>query len=243
MRFHYRHCLLWTVLLVASGSASFGQGFLDFTSNAATFWSPDGALQQSYSNLGSSSPPVTVTISVSGSTNRFVNSTPRNHPSGLWLNTNFSSRIEEVKVTFVFSDPLLNLSLGIKGIDREVNFGNFQDKVAIEARDNQGAAVVPSVSFNPSFAFLTNGSTPNIKVLSGFNADVFDTTLSVVRFGSLGVKTLTITFNSGLEIRPGPVTLQSIFLTNLAWSNIVPVQLLYLRGKANGNTNQLSWAT
>ena len=146
-------------------------------------------------------------------------------------------------LTFVFSSPVLNLSFGIKGIDRELIFGNYQDRVAIEAFDDQNGAVVPNISYNPSFAFLINGSSPNIKVLSGFNADPFDSTSSVIRFGNTGIKTLTITYGTGPDVREGAVTPQNIFLTNLAWANIVPVQLLYLRGKANGSRNELSWAT
>lgn len=243
MRFCNRNCWLWIVLWIAGSGLCFGQGFLDFSSNAATFWSPDGALQQSYSNLGSSLPPVTVSITVDGTTRRFINNTPRNDSRGLWLNLNLSSPTEEVKLTFVFSDPLINLSLGIKGVDRDVRFGNFQDRVAIEAFDNQGAPVTPSIRFNPSFAFLTNGTPSNVRVLSGFNSDDFDTTLSVVRFGGMGVKRMTLVFGTGTELGPSGLTPQSIFLTSLAWSNIVPVQLLYLRGKANGSQNQLTWAT
>jgi len=243
MRFCNRKYWLWIVLWVAGSGFCFGQGFLDFSSNAATFWSPDGALQQSYSNLGSSSPPVTITMTVDGATRRLINNTPRNDSRGLWFNLNLSSLTEEIKVTFVFSDPLLNLSLGIKGIDRDVRFGNYQDRVAIEAFDNQGAPLVPNISFNPSLAFLTNGNPPNIRILSGFNIDNFDTTLSVVRYGGMGVKRMTLVFGTGTELGRGGLTPQSIFLTSLAWSNIVPVQLLYLRGKANGSQNQLSWAT
>ena len=239
-----RYCHLWVFLFLSLGSNfSFGQGFIDFTSGSSTPWQAPGALQQTYAGLGTSLPPVTVSISVTGATSRFINTTPRNDPRGLWLNLDLTSRTQEVILTFVFSDPLLNLSFGIKGIDRELNFGNYQDRVAIEAFDEQNGRLTPDISYNPSFAFLTNGLTPNIKVLSGFNADPFDTTSSRVRFGNTGIKRLTITYGTGPDIRTGSVTPQNIFLTDLAWSNIVPVQLLYLRGKANGSRNELNWAT
>jgi hypothetical protein len=158
------------------------------------------------------------------------------------LSIDLGSRLQAITVTFTFSEPVTNLTFGIRGIDRELSFSNYQDRVAIEGYGDNGGAVTPNVSYNPSFAYLTDGLSPNIKVLSGFNADPLDSTLSVVNFRS-GVKRLVITYGSGRDVRTGNITSQSIFLTNLAWSNIVPVQLIYFKGKAENERVRLNWAT
>ncbi len=67
--------------------------------------------------------------------------------------------------------------------------------------------------------------------------------MAVVRYGGIGIKKLILTFDSGRDVRRGTITAQSIFLTNLSWANIVPVQLIYFKGKAENNRTQLNWAT
>ncbi|MFN4146819.1 MAG: T9SS type A sorting domain-containing protein [Runella sp.] len=234
---------IWGVALMLFVSTSlFGQGFIDLTSNSeVTPWLPDGALRQTFRNVGT--PPINVTVAVEGSTNRFINNTPRNDPRGLWLSVNLGSRLQTVSVTFTFSDPVTNLSFGILGIDRDLNFSNYQDRVAIEAYDDAGRGLTPTIRFNPRFAFLTDGLQPHIKVMSGFNVDALDSTLTTVNYRTGGVKRLTLTYGSGSDIRSGAITAQSIFLTNLGWSNIVPVELIYFRGKAENNRVRLQWAT
>jgi hypothetical protein len=109
--------------------------------------------------------------------------------------------------------------------------------------DDKGIGVAPTVSYNPVYAFLTDGTAPHIKVVSGFNADPFDSTPTTVTFRNSGIKTLTITYGTGPDIRFGGLTTQSIFLTGLSWSSIVPVQLIYFRGKSEADRVRLNWAT
>ncbi|MEZ4900397.1 MAG: T9SS type A sorting domain-containing protein [Spirosomataceae bacterium] len=90
---------------------------------------------------------------------------------------------------------------------------------------------------------MTNGSNPNIKVLSGFTTDPLENNLSTVTFRNSGIKRLTITYGSGSDVRNGTLTTQGIYLSGLTWSNIVPVQLIYFRGKSEGNRVRLNWAT
>lgn len=242
MRNYYQYMKgFFIVLSILVSTFTFGQGFIDLSSNAVTPWLPDGSLRQTFSNVGT--PPVTVTASIEGSTSRFNNNTPRVDDRGLWLSMNLGSRLQAVTISFTFSEPVTNLSFGVLGIDRELSFSNYQDRIAIEGYDDNGAGVIPNVSYNPSFALLTDGTAPFIKVLSGFNADPFDSTRSTVNFRNAGIKRLKITYGSGSDIRNGALSTQSIFLTNLAWSNIVPVQLIYFRGKAEADRVRLSWAT
>ncbi len=230
------------LITVFFSTLSFGQGFINLSADSeTTVWRPDGALKQTFSNIGI--PAVTVTASVEGFTGRFNNGTPRADSRGLWLSMNLGSRLQFVTVNFTFSEPVTNLSFGVLGIDRDLSFSNYQDRIAIEGYDDKGVGVTPNVTYNPNFAFLTDGSSPFIKVLSGFNADPFDSTLSTVNFRNSGIKNLVITYGSGRDVRTGNLTTQSIFLTGLSWSNIVPVQLIYFRGKAEADRVRLNWAT
>ncbi len=233
---------LLVLLAVLCTQLSFGQGFVDLTSESETTkWLPDGSLSQTFTNLGT--PPVTVTANIQGSTNRFNNNTPRSDSRGLWLSMNLGSRTQVVTISFTFSDPVTNLSFALLGIDRELSFSNYQDRVAIEAYDDKNTGVVPTITYNPSTAYLSNGTAAHIKVLSGFNADPLDTTRATVSFRNSGVKRFTLTYGSGSDARNGALSTQSIFLSSLSWSNIVPVQLMYFRGKAEAERVRLSWAT
>lgn len=233
---------LLVLLAVLCTQLSFGQGFVDLTSESETTkWLPDGSLSHTFSNLGT--PPVTVTANIQGSTNRFNNNTPRSDSRGLWLSINLGSRTQVVTVSFTFSDPVTNLSFALLGIDRELSFSNYQDRVAIEAYDDKNAGILPTITYNPNTAYLSNGTAPHIKVLSGFNTDALDTTRATVNFRNSGVKRFTLTYGSGSDARNGALSTQSIFLSSLSWSNIVPVQLMYFRGKAEAERVRLSWAT
>jgi hypothetical protein len=233
---------LFIIVSVFFSTLSFGQGFIDLSSsNETSPWSPDGALTKTFSNVGT--PPITVTATVEGFTNRFNNNTPRTDSRGLWFSMNLATRLQAVTINFTFSEPVTNLSFGVLGIDREQSFSNYQDRIAIEGYDDKGAGVTPNVSYNPNFAFLTDGTAPYIKVISGFNADPFDSTRTTVNFRNSGVKKLTITYGSGRDIRNGSLTTQGIFLTGLSWSNIIPVQLIYFRGKSEADRVRLNWAT
>lgn len=234
---------VFIIIAIFFSTFSFGQGFIDLSSNNETSpWSPDGALTKTFSNAGT--PPITVTATVGGFTNRFNNNTPRTDSRGLWFSMSLGSRLQAITINFTFSEPVTNLSFGVLGIDRDQGFSNYQDRIAIEGYDDKGVGVVPNVSYNPSFAFLTNGTSPHIKILSGFNADPFDSTRSTVTFRNSGIKRLTITYGSGPDVRnSGSLTTQSIFLTGLSWSNIVPVQLIYFRGKSESDRVRLNWAT
>lgn len=233
---------LLVLLAVLCTQLSFGQGFVDLTSESETTkWLPDGSLSHTFSNLGT--PPVTVTANIQGSTNRFNNNTPRSDSRGLWLSINLGSRTQVVTISFTFSDPVTNLSFALLGIDRELSFSNYQDRVAIEAYDDKNAGILPTITYNPNTAYLSNGTAPHIKVLSGFNTDALDTTRATVNFRNSGVKRFTLTYGSGSEARNGALSTQSIFLSSLSWSNIVPVQLMYFRGKAEAERVRLSWAT
>lgn len=232
----------FVLLVLFCAQLSFGQGFVDLTSDSETTkWLPDGSLAHTFSNLGT--PPVTVTANIQGSTNRFNNNTPRSDSRGLWLSMNLGSRTQVVTISFTFSDPVTNLSFGLTGVDRELSFSNYQDRVAIEAYDDKNAGILPTISYNPNTAYLSNGTASHIKVLSGFNTDPLDTTRATVTFRNGGVKRFTLTYGSGSDVRNGPLSTQSIFLTSLSWSNIVPVQLMYFRGKAEAERVRLSWAT
>ncbi|HAK79668.1 MAG TPA: hypothetical protein DCM71_22850 [Runella sp.] len=233
---------LLVLLAVLCTQLSFGQGFVDLTSESETTkWLPDGSLSHTFSNLGT--PPVTVTANIQGSTNRFNNNTPRSDSRGLWLSINLGSRTQVVTISFTFSDPVTNLSFALLGIDRELSFSNYQDRVAIEAYDDKNVGILPTITYNPNTAYLSNGTAPHIKVLSGFNTDALDTTRATVNFRNSGVKRFTLTYGSGSEARNGALSTQSIFLSSLSWSNIVPVQLMYFRGKAEAERVRLSWAT
>lgn len=233
---------LLVLLAVLCTQLSFGQGFVDLTSESETTkWLPDGSLSHTFTNLGT--PPVTVTANIQGSTNRFNNNTPRSDSRGLWLSMNLGSRTQVVTISFTFSDPVTNLSFALLGIDRELSFSNYQDRVAIEAYDDKNTGVVPTITYNPSTAYLSNGTAAHIKVLSGFNADPLDTTRATVTFRNGGVKRFTLTYGSGSDARNGALSTQSIFLSSLSWSNIVPVQLMYFRGKSEAERVRLSWAT
>lgn len=233
---------LGIILLVFFSTLSFGQGFIDLSSsNETSPWSPDGALSKTFSNVGV--PPITVTANIGGFTNRFNNNTPRTDSRGLWFSMNLGSRLQAVTINFTFSEPVTNLSFGVLGIDRDQSFSNYQDRIAIEGYDDKGTGITPNVTYNPNFAFLTDGTAPYIKVLSGFNPDPYDSTRSTVIFRNAGIKRLTITYGSGRDTRFGSLTTQSIFLTGLSWSNIVPVQLIYFRGKSEAERVRLNWAT
>lgn len=233
---------LLVLLAVLCTQLSFGQGFVDLTSESETTkWLPDGSLSHTFTNLGT--PAVTVTANIQGSTNRFNNNTPRTDSRGLWLSMNLGSRTQVVTISFTFSDPVTNLSFALLGIDRELSFSNYQDRVAIEAYDDKNAGILPTITYNPNTAFLSNGTAPHIKVLSGFNTDPLDTTRATVNFRNSGVKRFTLTYGSGSDARNGSLSTQSIFLSSLSWSNIVPVQLMYFRGKAEAERVRLSWAT
>ncbi len=243
MNHNLRLCRILTVLLLTTVLVpAFGQGFVDFTTGTSTPW-PDGTLQRIFPNVGTSLPPVTVTATVSERTSALINATPRNDPRGLWLNADFASRTNVIKVTFLFSEPVTNLSFGIRGLDREQTFSNYQDRVAIEAFDDRGVGVVPGLAYNPFKVYETDGITPNIKVVQGYTPDEFDSTLTTISFRGAGIKQVVLTYDCGRDVRTGEITAQGIFLTGLSWANIVPVQLMYLRGKANNNRTQLNWAT
>jgi Secretion system C-terminal sorting domain len=229
-------------LLIILLSPAFGQGYVDLTSGTSTPW-PDGALQRVFPNVGTSFPPVTVTATISERTSALINATPRNDPRGLWLNADFASRTNLIKITFTFSEPVTNLSFGIRGLDRELTFSNYQDRVAIEGYDDKGVGVTPSLKYDPFKVYETDGISPNIKVLQGYGADDFDSTLSTVSFKGAGIKQITLTYDCGRDVRLGEITAQGIYLTGLSWANIVPVQLMYLKGKADNNRTQLNWAT
>ena len=229
--------------LTVSVSMTFAQGSLDFTDASATPWQPAGNISQTFNNIGNSLPPVTVKVTIGGNTNRFINSTPRNDARGLWLNTNFASSNDKVTIQFDFSDPVMNLNFGIRGIDRDVRISNYQDRVLIEGYDNNNAGVTPGISYNLRQVYQTDGASSFIKILSGYNEDFFDSTLSIISYGGGGIKKLILTYDSGREILRREITPQSIFLTNLTWSNIVPVQLIYFKGKVDNNSTQLNWAT
>ncbi len=240
------HCMrgLFTLAAIVYSTLAFGQGFIDLSTNSNTSpWSPDGALSQTYTNIGT--PPVTVTATIQGATNRFNNSTPRADDRGLWLNVALASRFQAISITFTFSEPVTNLSFGLKGIDRDLSFSNYQDRVLIAGYDDIGAGIIPSVSYNPNFAYLTNGtgSESFYRILSGFNPDPLDSTASVITFPGLGIKKLSLVFSCGELVRNGAITSQGIFLTNLSWASIVPVQLMYFRGKADNERVRLNWAT
>lgn len=219
-----------------------GQGFIDLSSNVIpSAWNPAGALTQSFNTVGT--PAINLIANVEGSTSRFINSTPRTDSRGLWLSIDLPSRLQEVTVTFTFSEPVTNLSFGIRGIDRDLSFSNYQDRVGIAGYDVSGAGLTPNISYNTRTAYLGLSSAPFIRTVLGFTPDPFDSTLTTVNYRSGGVKRLVITYGSGGDVRLGPITSQSIFLTDLAWSNIVPVQLIYFRGKAENNRARLNWAT
>jgi hypothetical protein len=204
-------------------------------------WNPAGALVQSYNTVGT--PAINVIANVEGNTNRFINSTPRTDSRGLWLSIDLPSRLQEVSVTFTFSEPVTDLRFGIRGIDRDLSFSNYQDRVAIAGYDASGGGLTPNITYNTSVAYLGQGDAPFIKTVAGFTPDPFDSTLTTVSYRGSGVKRLVLTYGSGRDVRLGPITSQSIFLTDLAWSNIVPVQLIYFRGKAENNRAKLQWAT
>ncbi len=233
---------LFTLLAIFYSTFTFGQGFIDLSSNTdITPWAPDGALLQTFNNVGN--PQVTVTATVEGNVNRFNNNTPRNDARGLWLNIALGIRTDAVRITFTFSEPVTNLSFGILGIDREQSFSNYQDRVLIGGYDDNGNGVTPTITYNLGFAYLSNGTEPFLKFLSGFNSDPLDSTRSNVSFPNAGIKKVTLTFGSGDLVRSGATTSQSIFLTNLSWASIVPVELLYFRGKAENDRVRLNWAT
>jgi hypothetical protein len=161
----------------------------------------------------------------------------------LWLNADFASRTNILKITFQFSEPVTNLSFGVRGLDRELTYSNYQDRVAIEGYDDKGVGVTPSLKYDPFKVYETDGITPNIKVLQGVGIDDNDSTLSTISFKGAGIKQLTITYDCGRDVRRGEITAQGIYLTGLSWANIVPVQLMYFKGKAENNRSQLNWAT
>lgn len=214
------------------------QGYIDFATNT---WTPSGSVSQTFNTVGT--PAINVTAAVTGFTNRFINNTPRPDARGLWLSVDLASRVELVTLTFTFSEPVTNLSFGIKGIDRDLSFSNYQDKVAVDGFDDNGVVIAPSVSYNSRYAFVSNVSGTNTKLISGLNPDAYDSSSVVVTFPSAGIKRLVLTYGTGSDIRPGNITAQNIFLTYLAWSSIVPVQLMYFRGKSDNNRSRLSWAT
>jgi hypothetical protein len=243
MNHSLRLCRILTVFLLATALIpAFGQGYIDLTSGTSTPW-PDGALQRIFPNVGNSFPPVTVTATISERTSALINSTPRNDPRGLWLNADFASRTNILKITFQFSEPVTNLSFGVRGLDRELTYSNYQDRVAIEGYDDKGVGVTPSLKYDPFKVYETDGITPNIKVLQGVGIDDNDSTLSTISFKGAGIKQLTITYDCGRDVRRGEITAQGIYLTGLSWANIVPVQLMYFKGKAENNRSQLNWAT
>ncbi len=230
------------LLAVFVSTLTFGQGGINLTTvGNATPWSPQGALTKTFLDVGT--PAVNVTATVEGDTRRFNNSTPRNDSRGLWLSASLGTPIERVTVTFNFSSPVTNLSFRILGIDRDLSFSNYQDRVAIDGRDATDAGITPEISYNPSTSYLSNGELPHIKNIYGFTADPFDSTSAEIVFRNVGVKKLTLTFGSGLLVREGPLTTQSIFISSLSWSNVVPVQLIYFRGQAESNRVRLNWAT
>lgn len=233
---------LFIIVGIFFSTLSFGQGFIDLSSsNETSPWSPDGALTTTFSNVGT--PPITVTATVGGFTGRLNNNTPRTDTRGLWFSMSLTSRLQAVTINFTFSEPVSNLSFGVLGIDRDLSFSNYQDRIAIEGYDDNGVGVIPTVSYNPAFAFLTDGTAPHIKIVSGFNADPFDSTRTTVTFRNSGIKKLTVTYGTGPDIRSGSLTTQSIFLNGLSWSSIVPVQLIYFRGKSEADRVRLNWAT
>ena len=244
---HHIYTRVFSTLLLFSviipNGTLFAQGSLDLTDVTPTPWRPPGSLSQTFSNIGNSLPPVTVKVTVNGNVNRFVNTTPRNDARGLWLSTNFASLNDVLTVQFDFSDPVMNLNFGIRSIDRDLRIGNYQDRVFIEGYDNNNVGVTPNISYNLSQIYQTDGASSFIKILSGYNEDFFDTTVAVVRYGGGGIKKLILTYGSGREVLRGQLTAQSIFLTNLSWSNIVPVQLIYFKGKMENSRSQLNWAT
>ncbi len=243
MNHNLRLCrVLAFFLLTTTLIPAFGQGYIDLTSGTSTPW-PDGALQRTFPNVGSSFPPVTVTATISERTSALINATPRNDPRGLWLNADFASRTNIIKITFAFSEPVTNLSFGIRGLDRELTYSNYQDRVAVEGYDDKGVGVTPNLKYDPFKVYETDGVTPNIKVLQGYGADDFDSTLTTVSFKGAGIKQLVLTYDCGRDVRRGEITAQGIYLTGLSWANIVPVQLIYFKGAAKGNQTQLNWAT
>ncbi|MEZ4900396.1 MAG: hypothetical protein R2822_00765 [Spirosomataceae bacterium] len=120
---NYYQCMrkFLSILSIFFSTLSFGQGFIDLSSNAAVLrWIPDGALGQTINNIGT--PPITVTASIGGTTSRLNNNTPRVDDRGLWLSMNLGSRNQAVTINFTFSDPVTNLSFGVLGIDRDLSF-------------------------------------------------------------------------------------------------------------------------
>jgi Secretion system C-terminal sorting domain len=243
MNHNLRLCRIVAVFLLATALIpAFGQGYIDLTSGTSTPWA-DGAMQRVFPNVGTSFPPVTVTATISERTSALINATPRNDPRGLWLNADFASRTNLIKITFQFSEPVTNLSFGIRGLDRELTYSNYQDRVAVEGYDDKGVGVTPSLKYDPFKVYETDGITPNIKVLQGYAADEFDSTLTTVSFRGAGIKQIVLTYDCGRDVRRGEITAQGIYLTGLSWANIVPVQLIYFKGAATNNRSQLNWAT
>lgn len=244
---HFRSLIAICGILCISVSTNYGQGILDLSTNGPQKWA-SGAITRDFTGLGT--PAVDVACSFVGGGHKFTTNpegTPKSDPRGLCMSASFGSLDDDIVFCAIFSSPVTDLSFGIRGIDRDVRIalGNhYQDKVRVVALDAAGNGLTPEIRNNPAYTVITPGPEAGSRVIAGIRADPSDTSLTLVRYRTAPVKSIKIHLTPGTDgLGPDEVTLQRMCITYFAWASIVPVQLVYFKGKAVENTNQLSWAT
>ena len=227
------------------------QGFLDFTTGTSTPWTTPGAVTQTFNGIGT--PAVSVAITMIANAGTLINNSPLNTSRGLQLNTSFGptdalgSNSMIVLITFTPAVNDLSLVLGDIDLGSLIPGGGgeftFKDAVSVAAFTTLDASFLPDPSRTQIDNFITQQSIGSNFNLLGINPDGTDNSVNVVGYSNESVKTLVLTYSN---ISPGanpPLADQNVWLRSMAWSGIIPVQLMFFRGKAVDNQTQLSWAT
>jgi len=115
-------------------------------------WSPDGALNQYYTDVNASG--IDINVTVTGDTDRLINSTPKlDNDNGNLNNSNFflysdyNSNSQSVTVTLKFSVPVQLSDLKWRDIDYYAGGSSqngFDDKIIVSAKDVNGNTIYDS---------------------------------------------------------------------------------------------------
>ena len=243
--------LLCALFIFANQKQVLSQGFIDFRTATTTPWTTPGAVFQTYSGVGS--PAVDVTITMIANSGTLINNSPLSDSRGLLLNTSFGPTdalgSNSMLVTITFTPAVNDLSMVLGDIDLGSLIPNssgqftFKDAVSIAAFSDANASFLPDPSRTRADGFITQESIGTNYNLLGINSDGTDNSINTVGYKNEAVRTLFITFSN---IAPGanPSTAdQNIWLRSLAWTGIIPVQLMFFKGQALGNQTKLTWAT
>lgn len=231
------YLILLGSLVCISGTAQ----DLDFNSTAPIY--PNGNTSHSYTPAIGNSASV-VSITASGSTNRFVGATqPRPRSNGLQSQVNFETTAECITFTITFTPSVTGLQFYMYGVDRgtaqatmPVTY-SFVDQASISG-DLSGAAVVPTIGNDVG----APGNSVSGTTITGIANK--DAARNLVTFPT-AVDRVVITYCSGSNAMTNPESGQAITIGDMEWDPFValPVNLLSFGGGQVENTNVVAWQT